>query len=637
MTSCVPRPPVPSASPPRSRMRWPALITFVALALLLLLGLPRHDAGVVPAITPNGLLASATAPPLEVFEVYQAPTPPGTLVHSAVLMRHVFAFSYGKPFVGPYEPPAVDFTHVYVSLSTTSAGRQFDRLALLFLGDSEIWRTSTAEPTQNGIHFQYTKDVSRFRALLLQSQTLVFELGNLVDDTYTGLFDMVLTAQFYNCPEQAELHATTITPISTRSGALGKPSHYVLPQNRARETIKFPATVYKAIALVSASGNAAEEFWYTNAVSKYKNSYPGGTLDGRGPHREIQIFVAGRLAYSTFVFPVIFTGGISPGLWRPIVGIYAYDLPMYEVDLTPMLPYLWDGAEVEVKIDSGDPDEASVGSNWIVSANIFSWEGDLQGSGAVLDWKVDPFQTTSSAIQSADKDVLNITTSAARSGFIRSRLQFGPNHEPSEYAMQWTISSDNFQIYSDSGKRQLVDASIHIKESSTVLGERSASYPLQVDSMYDFTPSLYIKAVLSHGIVEDTRSADIALQTHQSGNAYYLARDENGNGPFGGGSTDQAYEKLRGNAQYWRNVRAVNGRVVRDLEMSHSGNDDADMVVTELETDQTMSSPNAQDFIPACMLAYDAQFATADFTAADADGGARECIRRMLGRRPLFL
>lgn len=37
----------------------------------------------------------------------------------------------------------------------TSAGLQFDRLAMMFVGDVEVFRTSTAEPTWYGIEFKY--------------------------------------------------------------------------------------------------------------------------------------------------------------------------------------------------------------------------------------------------------------------------------------------------------------------------------------------------------------------------------------------------------------------------------------------------------------------------------------------------
>lgn len=46
---------------------------------------------------------------------------------------------------------------------------------------------------------------------------------------------------------------------------------------------------------------------------------------------------------NAYTVQIIFTGGIVPGLWRPIVGIDAFDLREDEVDITPFLPMLSDG------------------------------------------------------------------------------------------------------------------------------------------------------------------------------------------------------------------------------------------------------------------------------------------------------
>lgn len=75
----------------------------------------------------------------------------GSCVSTITLVDYVFANSYGQPYVGSFTPPACDFNRVTLNLTVTSAGVQFDRLGLLYLGDIEIWRTSTAEPSASGI------------------------------------------------------------------------------------------------------------------------------------------------------------------------------------------------------------------------------------------------------------------------------------------------------------------------------------------------------------------------------------------------------------------------------------------------------------------------------------------------------
>ena len=73
-----------------------------------------------------------------------------------------------------------------MNFTATSKGRQFDRLALMYFNDTEVWRTSTAEPTASGIRWEYIKDMTEFMYFWNSPQKLIFDLGNLIDSTYTG-------------------------------------------------------------------------------------------------------------------------------------------------------------------------------------------------------------------------------------------------------------------------------------------------------------------------------------------------------------------------------------------------------------------------------------------------------------------
>jgi hypothetical protein len=84
----------------------------------------------------------------------------GHAVCEEVLAVHSFAYSYDQPFIGNYTAPRCKFNRVTWNLTVVSAGRQFDRLGIVYLGDIEVFRTSTAEPTAKGIRWTYLK-VSR--------------------------------------------------------------------------------------------------------------------------------------------------------------------------------------------------------------------------------------------------------------------------------------------------------------------------------------------------------------------------------------------------------------------------------------------------------------------------------------------
>lgn len=86
------------------------------------------------------------------------------------------------------------------------------------------------------------------------------------------------------------------------------------------------------------------QFWWSNVLESVTGTFPQyGDLNGYSPFREVQLLIDGRLAGVVWPFPVIFTGGVVPGLWRPVVGIDAFDLKEDEIDITPWLPLLCDG------------------------------------------------------------------------------------------------------------------------------------------------------------------------------------------------------------------------------------------------------------------------------------------------------
>ena len=158
-----------------------ASLVVASLALLLLFvttASPCHASPLVPQVL-RQYARQAAAPLLEVFQVYPpvlTVTPEGSLeitdgssnasidllaserpTCQQVLVDYSFGNSYGQPFVGTYAPPACTFTRITWNLTVTSAGKQFDRLGIVYLGDIEVFRTSTAEPTLDGIEWTYLK------------------------------------------------------------------------------------------------------------------------------------------------------------------------------------------------------------------------------------------------------------------------------------------------------------------------------------------------------------------------------------------------------------------------------------------------------------------------------------------------
>ncbi|KAK1654294.1 peptide N-acetyl-beta-D-glucosaminyl asparaginase amidase A-domain-containing protein [Colletotrichum phormii] len=309
------------------------------------------------------------------------------------LMDHSFGNSFGKPFlIGDYKPPGCDFNRVIVNFTATSAGRQLDRLALLYLGDTEVWRTSTAEPrAPPGIIWTYWKDMTPYLSLWKTPQKIIFDLPNLIDDMFTGPFNCTLTATFFKSDVETDSAppADHIIPISSRNASSNTGSAWLVPEREAVSTVKFPRNANRAVFSVSANGQGTEEFWWSNVLQSDAaafNATVGMAPDG-SPWREVQVIIDDQLAGVQWPFPVIFTGGVVPSFHRPLVGLDAYDLREHEIDISPWLPVLSDGKEHTFKIkvaglaDDGQKTivNTTVGNFWVVSGKVFLWL-DEEGS-----------------------------------------------------------------------------------------------------------------------------------------------------------------------------------------------------------------------------------------------------------------
>ncbi|VAH94681.1 unnamed protein product [Triticum turgidum subsp. durum] len=87
-----------------------------------------------------------------------------------------------------------------------------------------------------------------------------------------------------------------------------------------------------------------------------------------GPFREVTARVDGVLAGSVCPFPVIYPGGIYPLLWRPIAPIGSFNLPTYDIELTPFLGKLLDGKAHEFAFAVTNAMDV-----WYIDANLHLW------------------------------------------------------------------------------------------------------------------------------------------------------------------------------------------------------------------------------------------------------------------------
>ncbi|XVF78818.1 hypothetical protein PTKIN_Ptkin14bG0167500 [Pterospermum kingtungense] len=277
---------------------------------------------------------------------------------------HDFGFTYGRPPVlVNYTPPACyaqDFARIVLEWKETCKGRQFDRIFGVWLGDIELLRSCTAEPTSNGIVWSVEKDITRYYSLLLkkETQTLAVFLGNIVNEVYTGVYHVNLTFHFYPAESNmnGEKHSlNNLAPNHYAKADLILPISRGLPlfdgllfevQNSNDTKLKqfrIPRNVYRAELEVYISFHENDEFWYGNFPNDYIAANNLSDNRGNGPFREVVVSLDGEVVGAVWPFTVICTGGINPLFWSPITRISSFSLPSYDIEITPFLGNMLDG------------------------------------------------------------------------------------------------------------------------------------------------------------------------------------------------------------------------------------------------------------------------------------------------------
>ena len=213
-----------------------------------------------------------------------------------------------------------------------------------------------------------------------------------------------------------------------------------------------PRTAQQAFLEIYASGNSAEEFWYLNTPDEYLPYLPSSTgLIGKGPFREVQALVDGKLAGVVWPHAVIYTGGITPTNWRPLTAYGTYDQPTYFVDLTPFLPLLADGAEHDITLRvRGQGEDPTINSNWYVSGSLHVWLGKTEVSGAMTTYTApgDALAVTSGTV-SADNATVRTSVVANRSIVIESVLHGDKGRQVIRFEQQ--LGFTNEQKYVSDG------------------------------------------------------------------------------------------------------------------------------------------------------------------------------------------
>lgn len=293
------------------------------------------------------------------------------------------------PYTSTYTPPSDcpgPWNKVVLRMEGAVQGVQYDRLGHLEVGGVAIFKTSTPEPSRDGITWAVEKDVTEYAPLLSKPQSVWMLIGNVVNETYTGVLNVQVYLTFY--PAQGTYKpaetASDVLPLSNphREGSalIGE---VTLPKN----TERLVAEVY-----ATGSGGGCEEFWYITVPTSVPYSCPADD----GPYREVQIEVDGRVAGIAMPFPHVYTGGWSnPFLWYVLPAPRAFNIRPIRYDLTPFVGLVNDGQPHQIRVSVLGVPEGRPG--WDLPTNVFVWKAasNARVLGGLLTHEVGPVANSS--------------------------------------------------------------------------------------------------------------------------------------------------------------------------------------------------------------------------------------------------
>ncbi|KAF3442408.1 hypothetical protein FNV43_RR16324 [Rhamnella rubrinervis] len=531
-------------------------------------------------------------PPTQYFQVTKPIELPNTKPCSHLILQHDFGYTYGKsPVLAAYSPPSHcssgKYSKIVLQWKATCKGRQFDRIFGVWLGGVELLRSCTAEPRATGIVWSVEKDITRYYPLLLKNQTFSVYLGNLVDKTYTGVYHVNVSIYFYPAEVDSKNNyvqnhddlvtgynswADLIVPIS-RKLPLNDGLWFEIENSKdtALKEFKIPKNVYRAVLEVYVSFHENDEFWCTNPSNEYIAANNLSGTPGNGPFREVVVSLDGEVVGAIWPFTVIYTGGVNPLLWRPITGIGSFDLPSYDIDITPFLGKLLDG-----KIHNIGFSVTNALNVWYIDANLHLWldkqsektEGKLLKETSLplvvsVEYKFNGLDGTFST--SVGRSILS-------TGWVKSSYGNITTHSVQDFFYS------NSMVMGNNGEMQIVNQTIYFNDSVSAKLPSSNVYSLSSSKRF----SIYLYSnYMSQGNGTDLSIANVtlgfneelskdagfgfsktSLDNLQNGQGYMVVKDNLVSS--GLGSTQQVYSYIGAKSCYFRNVSSSNYTIISD-------------------------------------------------------------------------
>jgi hypothetical protein len=281
----------------------------------------------------------------------------------------------------------------------------------------------------------------------------------------------------------------------------------------------------------------------------------------RGSFREVSLSIDGRPAGYAVPFPVIFSGGVVPSAWRPMIAYGAYDQPTYSIDITPFLPAIA-GKTVRFAIavhGQGDGLKRSIYGNWFVSGNVKIWNGDEPTTGDIMEYINPPLQDFA-VVHQQGKGKATATTTAHR--YLKLVSEVNGKKVVFEQNLHFTNEQRLSQVGGTQQVRQLISGNSTSWSNGNVASLDSFSFPLSITS--DYSHSNHFGASIQLGYHRNSSHDQTDVVQRASGEVYLndIGRVVNGTGHSEG---RLKYRNTKGR-RYEHKIRTEGIEVLLDKE-----------------------------------------------------------------------